>query len=308
MKNVGDKPETLRRAVATAELSAPDHCLSMVERGESDKGDPAASARVAGILAAKRTDEILPLCHPLPLQNAEVHFEVRDTDVLVTAEAATIGPTGVEMEALTAATVAALTLYDMLKPYTDPEALSLTAARVTAKTGGKSQFKRTLPFEVPAAVIVLSDTVAAGDKPDTAGETVAAGLREAGFAPVDYTLLPDEPDALADAIKGRIAAGPGLIATVGGTGIGPRDQTVETAAPFITTEMPGLMEAARAFGQRRTPYAMMSRGIAGFAENSLLITFPGSRKGAGESLDALLPGLVHIFEVHHNQPHAGGYA
>src|SRR5699024_8506919 len=108
MKNVGSKPETLRNAVATAVFQAPKHCLELVASGKSEKGDPAATARVAGILAAKRTDEILPLCHPLPLHSAEVYFDVRDNDVLITAEVATIGPTGVEMEALTAASVAAL--------------------------------------------------------------------------------------------------------------------------------------------------------------------------------------------------------
>ena len=102
----------------------PAHCLERIANRDTEKGDPQASARIAGILAAKRTDELLPLCHPLPIHAAEVHFDVRADRVVIEAEVHTIGPTGVEMEALTAASIAALTLYDMLKPYAEPDELS----------------------------------------------------------------------------------------------------------------------------------------------------------------------------------------
>lgn len=307
MKNVGDKPDSLRRARATASLYMPEHCLALIRSGQTEKGDPLATARVAGILAAKRTDEILPLCHPLPLQHADVHFQVMADHVRVETEVQTIGPTGVEMEALTAASVAALTLYDMLKPYTDQTQLRLSDCHLLGKTGGKSHYRRELAFAVDACVIVLSDTVAAGRGEDTAGRAVVEQLQKAGFDPIDYRVLPDEPEQLTAAVREQLERGTGLIVTVGGTGIGPRDRTVETVRPFITAELPGLMETARAFGQRRMPYAMMSRGIGGMAGNTLILTFPGSRKGALESLAALLPGLIHIFEVCRDQPHPGGY-
>ncbi|HLQ85123.1 MAG TPA: bifunctional molybdenum cofactor biosynthesis protein MoaC/MoaB [Salinisphaeraceae bacterium] len=300
MKNVGSKPETLRNAVATAVFQAPKHCLELVASGKSEKGDPAATARVAGILAAKRTDEILPLCHPLPLHSAEVYFDVRDNDVLITAEVATIGPTGVEMEALTAASVAALTLYDMLKPYAEPEELALKSAQLSSKTGGKTQFKRTLPSALPAAVIVRASANNA-DAVDGTGQAVADYLEHAGFAPVAYTLLAEDDTtaALANAVQKQMANAAALIVTIGGIGIETHDDTVETLAPLIATTVPGIMETARAYGQRRTPYAMASRGIAGFAEDSLLVTLPGSHDGAMESLEAVLPGLVHIFRIRH---------
>lgn len=306
MKDVGMKPESLRRARASAELLAPPHCIERLRSGDTEKGDPLKTARVAGILAAKRTDELIPLCHPLPIHRADVEFELGEDRVKIIAKVETIGPTGVEMEALTAASLAALTIYDMLKPYCEPAELSIRECRLDEKRGGKSHYKRRLPAPVAAAVLVLSDTVAAGRKPDTAGRAVETELAVAGFAPIHYAVLPDEPAALLDAVQ-QLRADYALIVTVGGTGIGRRDITVDTLRPLIDRELPGLMEAARAFGQRRTPYAALSRGVAGFAGDTLLLTLPGSRGGASESLAAILPSLVHIFEVRRDVPHAGGY-
>lgn len=307
MKDVSLKPDSLRVARASASLLAPAHCLELLRTGETEKGDPLKTARVAGILAAKRTDELIPLCHPLPIYRADVSFEILPDRVRVITEVETIAPTGVEMEALAAASVAALTLYDMLKPYAKPEELTITDCKLEKKRGGKSQFHRKLARPLSAAVIVLSDTVAAGKKPDTAGRAVADALTAAGFEPVSYQMLPDEPTQLGPLVNAQLKKNVGFIATVGGTGLGPRDKTIETVKPLLTTEIPGIMEAARAFGQRRTPYAMLSRGIAGFAGSSLIVTFPGSRRGAEESVAALLPGLIHLLDVFRGAAHKSGY-
>lgn len=297
MKNVGMKPETLRSATATARFDAPAHCLQRIADRDTEKGDPQASARIAGILAAKRTDELLPLCHPLPIHAADVFFAIEADHVRITAEAHTIGPTGVEMEALTAASMAALTLYDMLKPYAEPAELAIGDTRLVEKTGGKSHYPRTLKQALPAAVFMVSNPVADGHKADTAGAEIARALESAGFAPVDYRVLREEPAVLDAALDETLASGTALVLTVGGTGIGPKDKVVETVEPRLTTPMPGLMETARAFGQRRSPFAVMSRGVAGFIGQTLALTLPGSRTGADESLTALLPSVVHILEI-----------
>ncbi|WP_423823574.1 bifunctional molybdenum cofactor biosynthesis protein MoaC/MoaB [Salinisphaera sp. SPP-AMP-43] len=298
MKNVGMKPDTLRSAHAAARFYAPADCLERIAARDTEKGDPQASARIAGILAAKRTDELLPLCHPLPIHAAEVHFSIEADHVAIEAEVHTIGPTGVEMEALTAASMAALTLYDMLKPYAEPEALSIGNTHLLDKTGGKSHYSRRLEAPLAATVVMVSDPVFDGHKPDTAGRQVADGLIGAGFDPVDYRLLGDDPQAVGETVDAAVAAHTPLIVTVGGTGIGPKDKVVETVEPKLTTPMPGLMETARAFGQKRSPYAVLSRGVSGFIGNSLVLTFPGSRTGSEETLAALLPSIVHILEIH----------
>ncbi|RJS94803.1 bifunctional molybdenum cofactor biosynthesis protein MoaC/MoaB [Salinisphaera sp. Q1T1-3] len=298
MKNVGMKPDTLRSATAAARFYAPAHCLARIAERDTEKGDPQASARIAGILAAKRTDELLPLCHPLPIHAAEVHFEIADDHVAIRAEVHTIGPTGVEMEALTAASMAALTLYDMLKPYAEPDELAIGDTQLLDKTGGKSDHSRRLAEPLGAAVYMVSNPAADGAKSDAAGRNTADALVSAGFAPLDYQVLREEPEALAQTLDDAVAAHTPLVITVGGTGIGPRDQVVETIEPRLTTPMPGLMETARAFGQKRSPYAVMSRGVAGFIGHTLVVTFPGSRRGADETMAALLPSLIHILEIH----------
>ncbi|HEY4144018.1 bifunctional molybdenum cofactor biosynthesis protein MoaC/MoaB [Pinirhizobacter sp.] len=309
MKDVGMKPDSLRSAQATATLHAPAHCIELLRSGNTEKGDALKTARVAGILAAKRTDELIPLCHPLPIHAAEVTFELGDGYVVVTAQVHTIGPTGVEMEALTAASLAALTLYDMLKPYAEPEQLHIEACRLLEKKGGKSHYRRRLRAAKAAAIVVLSDTVARGDKPDTAGVAARQALQAAGFDPIDYRLLADDTTALDSVLTELTGAGVPLVLTVGGTGAGPRDITVDVVGNRLTMELPGIMEAARAFGQQRMPFAMLSRGTAGYIGQTLVVTLPGSRGGAEQSLAAILPGLVHLLDdARAGHAHPGGYA
>ena len=306
MKDVGMKPESYRTAIATGILHAPPHCIELLRNGNTDKGDALKTARIAGILGAKRTDELIPLCHPLPIYRADVEYELEEAHIVITAVVETIGPTGVEMEALTAVSLTGLTLYDMLKPHCEPEELCLDQVKLGQKKGGKSHFTRVLKESLAASVIVLSDTVVSGKKADTAGQNVMEILEEANFGYIHYQVIPDSPEQLKALIEQQKNDYP-LILTVGGTGLGPKDLTVETIQPLLTREIPGLMEAARSFGQRRTPYAALSRGVAGYIENSLILTLPGSRQGAKESLVAILPALVHLFDVQKNIPHAGGY-
>lgn len=306
MKNVAMKAESYRTAIATGVLYAPPHCISLLRSGHTEKGDALKTARIAGIFAAKRTDQLIPLCHPLPIYRAEVEFELCYNYVAITATVETIAPTGVEMEALTAVSIAGLTLYDMLKPHCNAEDLTLDQCKLQHKTGGKSHFKRELTTPLAASIIVLSDTVAAGKKPDTAGQQVREILQEANFSQIDYQIIADSPDALLQLIEHQSKYFP-VIFTVGGTGLGPKDITVETLHPLMRREIPGLMEASRSFGQKRTPYAALSRGVAGYIDHCLVITLPGSRQGAKESLLAILPALVHLFDVQQQIPHSGAY-
>lgn len=306
MKNVGMKAESYRTAIATGILHAPPHCIELLRLGNTEKGDALKTARIAGILAAKRTDELIPLCHPLPIYRADVEYKLFESHVVISAVVETIGPTGVEMEALTAVSLAGLTLYDMLKPHCEPEDLCLDQVKLQKKKGGKSHFTRALKESLSASVIVLSDTVASGKKADTAGKNVVEILEDANFSSIAYHVIPDSPEQLLSLIEEQKNQYP-LILTVGGTGLGPKDLTVETLQPLLKREIPGLMEASRSFGQKRTPYAALSRGVAGYIDQTLVITLPGSRQGAKESLIAILPALVHLFDVQNNIPHAGGY-
>lgn len=296
MKDITHKPDSLRSARATATLHMPAFCVALLRDRKVEKGDALEIARAAGYLAAKKTWELLPLCHPLPLQNIDIEYQLGEASVTIEAEVSLVGATGVEMEALTAASITALTLYDMLKPHAGTE-LHISDTRLLSKTGGKSHFRRQIAGSMQAAILVVSPEIAAGKKPDRAGEFLAARLTEAGLSLHEHEVITADSQAVRDHVQNWAEEGVELIVTLGGTGISPDDVTIDALRPLITREMPGIMEAARSHGQRRTPYALMSAGIAGLVQQSLLITFPGSQRGAEETLDALLPGLVHALEV-----------
>ena len=136
MVDTSAKAQTARRAVASARVLMSPATVEAVGAHRTPKGDPLEAARIAGIMAAKRTADLIPLCHPLPLTHADVRAELRDDGVYLEAEAATTAQTGVEMEALTAAAVAALTVYDMCKAV--EKGMTITEVRLEEKTGGKS--------------------------------------------------------------------------------------------------------------------------------------------------------------------------
>jgi len=136
MVDTGEKPITARRAVASARVLMSRGTVAAVSEHRTPKGDPLEAARLAGIIAAKRTAELIPLCHPLPLTHIEVKASLEEFGVLLGAEVSTNAQTGVEMEALTAVSVAALTVYDMCKAL--EKGMTITDVRLESKTGGKS--------------------------------------------------------------------------------------------------------------------------------------------------------------------------
>ncbi len=136
MKDVTAKSPTLREALAEAKITMPPEIQAMLRERRLEKGDALEIARVAGVMAAKKTWEIIPFCHPLPITGVEITYEHEPDGVRVRARVRTLAPTGVEMEALAAASIAALTLYDMLKPHT--KQLAIVETRLLMKTGGKS--------------------------------------------------------------------------------------------------------------------------------------------------------------------------
>lgn len=296
MKNVSAKPDTLRTATAACTLQMPPDCVTLLRERKAEKGDALEIGRMAGMLAAKKTWELLPLCHQLPLTAIDITYVLGAAQVDITTRVETIAGTGVEMEALTAASITALTIYDLLKPHAEQDAMRITDVRLLEKTGGKSQYARALSPAGRVVILAPADAVISGKKRATAAQTVSAGLEKAGFSISALELMPQEPTALHERLRHWLTQAPDLIVTVGGTALYPDDRTVEVVRPLLSKELPGFMEAARAYGQRRTPYAMLSSGVAGITGNTLVITFPGSTRGAQETLTALLPGIVHAIE------------
>ena len=294
MKSVTSKTTTLRRATAVARVSASPEAIRRLRENDLPKKDALVVARVAAVAAAKRTAEIIPYCHPLPIDAVEITFEVGDDRVDITASVEAIWKTGVEMEALTAVSVAALTLYDMLKAV--DTGIEVASIRLQDKRGGKSEFRDRAPSAFTAAVVVTSDGTHEGKREDRSGVLIRERLESHGITP-SYEVLPDDETRIVEALRALVAAGVDLVLTTGGTGLSPRDVTVEATRRVIDRDIPGIAEAARAHGQARTPYAMLSRGLAGMSGRTIIVNLPGSSKGTEEALDALFPALFHAYSM-----------
>jgi cyclic pyranopterin phosphate synthase len=303
MIDVSPKFNSLRYALAEGYLSGREETLQRVFAKTVPKGDVAEVARAAGISAAKRCADWITFCHPIPLDWVEVRIEQAKQKIRVTAEVRSVWKTGVEMEAITAVAAALLNAYDMLKPLDDT--LSFGDIKVVKKKGGKSDFADSLSREMKTAVLVISDSTHARTREDTSGRIIQEFLADKPVQIEFYEVLPDEQEMIADRLRQLADVEKvKLIFTTGGTGLGPRDVTPEATLGVIDRSVPGIVEAIRSYGRDRTPFAMLSRGEAGVRNDCVIINLPGSSKGALESLQAIFPGLMHIFPMLEGKSHA----
>jgi cyclic pyranopterin monophosphate synthase len=303
MVDVGGKPVTARRAAAEATVHMHPATLSTLIDAGGPKGDAFGVARLAGIGAAKRTADLIPLCHPLPLDTVEVTLspDREAGTVTIRAEVRVTARTGVEMEALTAASVAALTLYDMAKALQRDIVIERVA--LLEKEGGRSgswsaeDVTPTAAADHEAVVVTCSNRSAAGERDDTAGPALVEALRAAGWDPEpDPVVVPDDEMAIAAALARLADAGHRLIVTTGGTGLTPTDVTPAATLRVADRQVPGVAEMMRAAGLASTPMASLSGGVVAVRGTTLIVNLPGSPRGAIDSLSAALPVLRHATE------------
>jgi cyclic pyranopterin phosphate synthase len=296
MRDVSHKVNTLRTAVARAILKVSPATIDQIKDGTLPKGNPLEVAKVAAIQAAKNTSQIIPYCHPLPVDFVGVEFLLDDDAIAIEVKVKATYRTGVEMEALTAASVAALTIYDMAKMVDD--LMQIESVTLVSKTGGKSDYKASETTKRRAAVLVLSDRVAAGEAEDRSGKLIGEELLTRGFELSECTVLSDDESGITAAIK-RLAdeAKVDLIITTGGTGISARDNTPEAVRQLLDKELPGVSEAIRDYGQNRNSYAMFSRAVAGVRNKTVIVTLPGSVSGVQDGLTVLFPPINHAFKM-----------
>lgn len=297
MVNITHKSNTLRKAIAQAvvRVSSAD-TIRAIEQRKVPKGDVLEMAKTAGLFAAKRTSDMIPDCHPLPIEYTNIRYRIKEFAVFIEVEVHTIYKTGVEVEAMHAASVVALTMYDMLKPI--DKGISIESIQLLEKKGGKTDYRKVVAEnDLKAAVIVCSDSISSGEKEDRAGKTIIEKLKAYHVSVEDYLIIPDEKEKIQELVRQKCEAGINMIILTGGTGVSPRDVTPEAVRPLLERPVPGIEEAIRNYGQDRTPYSMLSRSVSGLIGNTLVLALPGSTKGAEESMDAVFPAVMHIFRV-----------
>lgn len=296
MLDISARYTTLRTATAEANVKVDPKLIQAIRREEVPKGDPLTAARIAGIMAAKRTWDIIPFCHPITLASAKMLFDLKADNIGIRATIKAVAPTGVEMEALTAVSVAALTIYDMLKPLKLP--LEIGGVRLLSKLGGRRSFASKPEKTLTAGVLVLSDSIAEGGREDKSGPIILMQLEAEGIEVRRFDVLSDDREGIVKRLCEYADVDQlDLVITTGGTGPGPRDNTPEAMSLVLDRVVPGISEALREYGRDRTPYAMFSRGKAGFRGNTLIINIPGSAKAVSDSMRLLFPAIFHIFSM-----------
>jgi cyclic pyranopterin phosphate synthase len=294
MYDISNKPESFRTAIAQAIVKMNSDTITLIRDGKSPKGNIFEAVRFSATMGAKRTWELIPYCHPLPIDSVKVGVSLKQHYVEVIVEVKNVAKTGVEMEALTAASIGALTIYDMLKPV--DEMLSIESVKLLKKSGGLRTFYESSDVSLKAAVLVTSDS--RGEKEDRSGKIVKDRLTSNDFSIIEYQVIPNKSDLIESELK-RFCDELKLdiVITCGGTGVGPSDVTPEATKNIIEKELCGISETLRIFGQRRTPFSMLSRGVAGIRATTVIINLPGSIRAVSESLDSLFPGIMHIFKM-----------
>lgn len=296
MVDITHKINTLREAVAEAVVvvSKPE-TIEALQQNTVPKGNVFEMAKAAGLLGVKNTPLLLPDCHPLPIEYTAIDYSIDGLEVTITMTVKTIYKTGVEVEAMHGASVVALTMYDMLKPI--DKGVEIGRIKLVKKKGGKSDYKDKFRNDLRAAVVVCSDTISAGQKEDKAGKAISDKLASMNVTVADYTVIPDESEAIEKRLISYVSDDMDLVIYSGGTGLSARDVTPQTLQPLLDTEIPGISEAIRSYGQQRMPYAMLSRSLVGIKGKTLVMALPGSTRGASESVDAVFPFVLHLFRI-----------
>ncbi len=292
MIDITKKQISLRTAKATGKVICSSDTISKIKNKSLPKGDLLNIAKAAGLLASKNTSNLIPHCHPVSIDSMDINFDLNDIgEVIVSVEGKSIGRTGIEMEVLSAVSACTLTIYDLLKPI--DKNMEITSIKLIGKTGGRTDKKLKIKSGTKAAILVCSDSTAKGTRKDKSGLIIKEMLSKYEIDVVDYQIVADEPNLIEQQIKNWIKDDIHFIFTTGGTGLGPRDKTVDTIKNIIERDANGISEAIRTYGGMRTPLAMLSRSISGSVANTLIITLPGSSNGAREGLEAILPGVFH---------------
>lgn len=316
MIDVGAKNISRRRAIARGAIRLGAETMQMIRQGNSPKGNILAIAEVAGIMAAKKTSNLLPLCHQLGLDSVKIWFDIEEHQVHAHCEVICSAKTGVEMEALVGVNVCLLTMYDLAKAV-DP-VIEISDVYLEKKEGGKSGVwthpkaivaERENELIVPTlqgvrcAIGTLSDRASQGVYRDESGVLLRDYCRERSGTESIYRVMPDEEEALRDFINDSAEQSVDVVLLTGGTGVSNRDIAPDVIQAMASKELVGFGELQRHFGSRFTKHAWLSRGSAYIVKNFLVVLFPGSPKAVRQGLEAVGELIPHAVKMQKGEAH-----
>ena len=299
MVDVTDKVSTARMAKAEGKISMFPETILAIQDDALPKGNVLTTAKIAGIQSAKKTSVMIPMCHQLNLSFVDIEFEIEGDAILIKSTVKTKEATGVEMEALSAVSGAALTIYDMCKAV--DQSMIIGEIKLFKKVGGKSD--HSVEYRPKVGVITLSDSISSGKGEDKSGPILMDGFKNAGCS-VDYQkVLPDGSGELVSTIQDWVNNDVELIITTGGTGLGPRDFTIETLEKIFDSKLPGIEQALHAYGRGKVKTAMLSRLMAGVFNGAIIICLPGSSSATKDALKVLIPTIFHSYHMMSGEKH-----
>jgi molybdenum cofactor biosynthesis protein MoaC len=299
MVDVTDKVVTVRIAKAEGKISMLPETILAIQNDALPKGNVLTTAKISGIQSAKKTAEMIPMCHQLNLSYVDIEFEFEPDAICIRSIVKTKEATGVEMEALSAVSGAALTIYDMCKSV--DKSMVIGEIKLVKKVGGKSD--HTVEYRPNVGVITLSDSISSGQGEDKSGPILINGFSDAGCLVNHHETFPDGSKKLVSTIQDWVKDGVELIITTGGTGLGPRDLTIETMEKVFNSKLPGVEQALHAYGRGKVKTAMLSRLTAGVVNGVIVICLPGSTGAAKDALQVLIPTIFHSFHMMKGEKH-----
>jgi molybdenum cofactor synthesis domain-containing protein len=239
------------------------------------------------------------MCHQLNLSFVDLEFELDREQIMIRSIVKTRESTGVEMEALTAVSTAALTIYDMCKAV--DKSMTISAVKLVEKIGGKSD--HAIEYRPRVGIITMSDSISARKSEDKSGPILVKGFTDSGCKGDHQKVLPDGSEELLPTIEAWIQDGVELIITTGGTGLGPRDLTIQMVENNFDSKLPGIEQALHAYGRGKVKTAMLSRLTAGVVKGTIVVCLPGSTGAAKDALQVLIPTIFHSFHMMKGEKH-----
>jgi cyclic pyranopterin monophosphate synthase len=301
MIDITHKSNTLRTATAQAIVKvSKQETIQAIHDKTVPKGDVFAMSKAAGLLGVKKTPELLPDCHPMPIEYTGIEYAIEGLDIIIQVTVKTIYKTGVEVEAMHGASIVALNMYDMLKPI--DKGIEIHAIKLLEKKGGKSSYPIADVSGLTAGIVVCSDTLSQGIGEDKSGAVIQERMQAYGLQTSYIQIIADNAEQIKNAVT-LLTKENNVVILTGGTGLSKRDITPEAIIPLLDKRIAGAEETIRRYGQERMPYAMLSRSVVGTIGDCLVLALPGSSTGVAESLDAVFPALFHSFKALKGERH-----